>query len=1409
MTSLLIALVVLILSGLVLVAILFVIRSHRKSKQQQQQPNQAHDPPTKRTSNHRRLTISASPYALGEKGGYQYSEKEMLDSPASSAPSSPVPEIRITFPEEEDESGKRKSGRVVIVKISEFGGVGLEPYHDEHLPSYGQADAQRFQSLDIDRIGGLKEVGTEKKIYSASRFTTQDDQAPSPSPTRSPYRRQTPTTRAFDPLLSQLFPTSTLLSLQASTSNDQSLLNALHQSVAAASASEKALAIRAASAGQQLGEWLGELQLWPWPSQRNGFEVPKVSPYSTDGTRNHEYLSERAASEVGFEDVGETGQSYWGSLPAQTVIQYTDRLEEIRDAMEALDLDELKMHVRDAHFLTARRSSNSITAPDVDALGATYNHIDDFTAIVTTIILQALPVTFHLESLIDIWNARLTVLHSVARFTDAMAQTQQEMMAAWDLFNQPVDRTDKEYVSEPFIRGLRSRVESQIRDLGQQLDFMLDNLEGRQDTIPEVWIDNMDALEQEFGDWVVESDKMMVEKNLMHHRSSLHASTTFEKQAPSPSAASHLKSGDYDGSNSESPNIPSRFNNGLIRNGNRPEPLNLQHRRNYSDAPSNFSSDTSYPASATSDYFSDLSSPEIQDASKAEYFGVGSPVEVMTPGLPRGTSRTSEETISRQSSQRTERGDGQSSSAIFTSRSRASTITTAPTIDEDEYTAQLQGADPRPASSSPAKMRHRFQDVVDLSPSNTPVKIIRRKSADAAGALATPQSMKSSSISANSYGSMDDQLEARISSILTDIPANIQLARSSDLEGRGLSRSPAVLDSSISRKSPAPRLARAQTSVPSPPAMTLTPVNPKATRAPNGEPDIKVYHLHQAGHGPPVKLFVRLVGDSGERVMVRIGGGWADLAEYLKEYAIHHGRRTVSGGSFDIRGLPSSQSNSPSTTLGPLNGSQTPAPLSDKPSASRSSSGMMPHRPFSNGSVEPSSPIGKTFNSSDFRPTSRDSNASSKHSWAGDDSPSLGLAGPKSRKATVSPNKQAWVDTMMEKARSGSGEKKGKRDGFGRLGIVGGTKRLFLKGVLSIDSIFDDDYDIQSATPNNTINLQISLTHLNRALRSAVTASSAFLRLTKKDNIPLLSLTILTTTFTSFRPNAALDQAASLPSESIAANEGEHLDATNEDSSLSLPHADSEHPSASSNHHRERTITQSVPVTVLAPASVANIHEPTCREPDVHIMLPPLLQLKSISERFTRLALPPSNNRNSNHASFTNNLSDANTRLTLSASAFGDFKIGVSTSALKIESKWSGLTNPELDPSQVEGGEEGVRDHASTRLKEKGRDAAWATVRVEARDWGRVLGVGRLGGRVVACFCDEHALILYVYLQNEENGADDSVLTPMTTFPISRLFGVIVDRGKAGLRSLHNFLYLIDRSTITVTVAFDLSLDLL
>lgn len=161
MTNLLIALVALLFLGLVLVASLMILRNRRKARQLQKLtdlPFQIHRP-TSKFSSHRRLAVTASPYGRNAHAINIYNEKELMVEKTSrpSSPTGPLPEIRITFPEEEDDAGKRKSGRVVVVRISENGGVGLEPYDDGHLPPYQKSDSGRFQSLDLDRIGGLKE----------------------------------------------------------------------------------------------------------------------------------------------------------------------------------------------------------------------------------------------------------------------------------------------------------------------------------------------------------------------------------------------------------------------------------------------------------------------------------------------------------------------------------------------------------------------------------------------------------------------------------------------------------------------------------------------------------------------------------------------------------------------------------------------------------------------------------------------------------------------------------------------------------------------------------------------------------------------------------------------------------------------------------------------------------------------------------------------------------------------------------------------------------------------------------------------------------------------------------------------------------------------------------------------------
>jgi len=164
--NVLIALLALLLSLCCLTAGLLVLRSRRKAQRFQKLndlPFQAHSP-TSKSSQHRNLTIATTPYGRFNAPITTYAEKEVLmqkDSPSS--PTDSLPEIRITFPDEEDE-GRRKSGRVVTVRISEKGGVGLEPFNDEHLPPYQQSDSERFHSLDLERMGGLKELEKAPKM---------------------------------------------------------------------------------------------------------------------------------------------------------------------------------------------------------------------------------------------------------------------------------------------------------------------------------------------------------------------------------------------------------------------------------------------------------------------------------------------------------------------------------------------------------------------------------------------------------------------------------------------------------------------------------------------------------------------------------------------------------------------------------------------------------------------------------------------------------------------------------------------------------------------------------------------------------------------------------------------------------------------------------------------------------------------------------------------------------------------------------------------------------------------------------------------------------------------------------------------------------------------------------------------
>jgi len=86
-------------------------------------------------------------FLLSDDEGEEFSEKR----------TSPVPQIHLHLPEELDEETGKRSSKVVVVTITEKGNVGLEPHVEEPAPPMYSEKDDEFMSLDLDRIGGLRE----------------------------------------------------------------------------------------------------------------------------------------------------------------------------------------------------------------------------------------------------------------------------------------------------------------------------------------------------------------------------------------------------------------------------------------------------------------------------------------------------------------------------------------------------------------------------------------------------------------------------------------------------------------------------------------------------------------------------------------------------------------------------------------------------------------------------------------------------------------------------------------------------------------------------------------------------------------------------------------------------------------------------------------------------------------------------------------------------------------------------------------------------------------------------------------------------------------------------------------------------------------------------------------------------
>lgn len=115
-------------------------------------------PPYDNAKNPHGLTIETTHHGRSSVLYISRDGQPMLQNPRS-PPHSPdnVPQIHITFPDEQDDEGRRTSGRVLVVRVGDNATIGLEPVQEEQLPAYEKDSKSEFYSIDMDQIGGLKE----------------------------------------------------------------------------------------------------------------------------------------------------------------------------------------------------------------------------------------------------------------------------------------------------------------------------------------------------------------------------------------------------------------------------------------------------------------------------------------------------------------------------------------------------------------------------------------------------------------------------------------------------------------------------------------------------------------------------------------------------------------------------------------------------------------------------------------------------------------------------------------------------------------------------------------------------------------------------------------------------------------------------------------------------------------------------------------------------------------------------------------------------------------------------------------------------------------------------------------------------------------------------------------------------
>ena len=306
--------------------------------------------------------------------------------------------------------------------------------------------------------------------------------------------------RDFDPILRNLSPTKTLRAF--SEPGFIAPHESLHAALESSTSFQRTLGVKAAQTCLDVRSWARELEDWEWPGT---FAVPEL-----------------AQKRSGDDALAGQDTVYWGSLPADTVREYEQRSDEIIQQLDEIDVEELKEFVLRAHN---EAGSDSASLDDsIGAIGAATDlrKLDDFTAIITATILQALPYLSRLNHLLDIWTIRLPILRQAPIYLESLTQARVDLDRAWAAIGFRSSKNAENQMHLDFNRGnmieQQSIIESRLSSLGRKLDRFLDDLEGRSETVPDSWIEKMETLEQQYADWTVRAERKILENDIRKNR---------------------------------------------------------------------------------------------------------------------------------------------------------------------------------------------------------------------------------------------------------------------------------------------------------------------------------------------------------------------------------------------------------------------------------------------------------------------------------------------------------------------------------------------------------------------------------------------------------------------------------------------------------------------------------------------------------------------------------------------------------------------------------------------------------------------------------------------------------------------------------------------------------------------------